>query len=456
MPQTPPPPGEPIRLRDGEVNWFEPVIVAPAAAEPSVVAKADCTASPPQLSLRRRAPPWHEVGWVGFASDTNAPGRADAGAPRPAMTGARVATGDQPLARGRGARGRGARGRGSNAVADRGGSRPEPADARVIARGSQAAAAQRGGAEGEVFSGSGAAIAFIAGAAVRLRQLLRSSVSRLLRLGATAASVGALAVFAYQGGEHLAGLAGATTRPAAPPGRQAAALLAPDGDRAPTLPPNGAPQDPPSDQIEPAVGYLARARAGDPVAQYNIAVLYARGDGVAQDFSGAAAWFREAAVADNVAAQFNLAVIYERGLGVPRNMGEAIQWYRRAAEHDYAAAQYNLAIAYAEGRGVAQDAAAAARWYSQAAAQGLVPAIVNFAILYEKGEGVDRSFADAYAWYRAAARRGDSAAEQRASDLFQQFTGFQKGQAVILADAIAGTIHQPSPEPQPRPVQPPR
>jgi len=369
MLQTPIPPGEPIRPRDSEIRWFEPVAAArPAAEQPPVADIADATASP---SPRGEAMPWCEMRWVGFAGD---------------------------------------------------GPAPEPAPAPPLA-----------GTELEAVPGGGATIPIAA--AARFLQRLRSSTGRLLRLGAAAALVGALTVFAYQGGERLAGLAGAVP-PAAAPVHQAAALPAPDGYRAP------APS--PGDPDERAAGYLDRARAGDPVAQYDIAVLYARGDGLAQDFSSAAAWFREAASAGYVAAQFDLAVIYERGLGIEQDAGEAIAWYRRAAAQNFAPAQYNIAIAYAEGRGLPQDLVAAAGWYRQAAALGLVPAMVNYAILYERGEGVERSLPDAYAWYRAAARGGDAVAEQRARELFQQFAGPDKGKAVMLAAAIAGTIHQPS------------
>jgi len=76
-----------------------------------------------------------------------------------------------------------------------------------------------------------------------------------------------------------------------------------------------------------------------------------------------------------------------------------------------------------------------------------MPAMVNFAILYGKGEGVARSLPDAYAWYRAAARRGDGAAEQRAGELFEGFTDAEKGQAVMLAAAIVGALHEPSSAP---------
>lgn len=397
MPPTPLPPGEPVRPRDGEIRWFEPVIVARRAAGQSAAGGA--VPSPPPL-LRRPAIPWREAGWVGFAGDGDAP-----------------------------ARGKGAM--------------PPPRPPRI------AAAKAAPPARAEEAARNLAALSALAGIARWLRRRLGCGIRRVLRLGAAAASVGAVVIFAYQGGEHLAGLAGAMTQPSVAPGRQAAVFSAPDDARAPAMPP--------SDPIERAAYYLNRARAGDPLAQYNLAVLYARGDGLVQDFFSAAGWFREAALAGNAAAQFDLAVIYQRGLGVRQNLAEAIAWYRRAAERNYPAAQYNLALLYAEGRGVPQDAGAAARWYRRAAARGLVPAMVNFAILYEKGEGVERSSPDAYSWYRAAARRGDGAAAERAGELFRQFAGPDKAKAVLLAATLADILQEPSAAPSgisPKPAGP--
>jgi hypothetical protein len=439
MLQTPLPSGEPIHPRDSEIRWFDPVIATPHPAGQPLVVDADCADSSAPISLPRQAMPWRDMRWVGFAGDGHTPDRAQAGALRPLRAGAlragaRAARKDAPPA------GTGAANQTDDAVAGSGGSRPKPAGARTASRQSPVAAGPAAlppGAVPEAVPYGGATRSIIAGAA-RLRQRLRSATSRLLRLSAAAASVGAVTVLAYQGGEHLAGFAGAMT-PAAEPVHQAAALPAPDRYRAPAMPSSG----PPGHPAGRAADYLDRARAGDPLAQYDVAVLYARGDGLVQDFPSAAAWFREAASAGYVAAQFDLAVSYERGLGVGQDMSKAIAWYRRAAEENYPAAQYNLAIAYAEGRGTPRDAAAAARWYYQAAAHGLVPAMVNFAILYENGAGVERSLPDAYAWYRAAARAGDAAAALRARELFQEFTGTEKGAAVMLAAALAGKIHQP-------------
>jgi TPR repeat protein len=69
-------------------------------------------------------------------------------------------------------------------------------------------------------------------------------------------------------------------------------------------------------------------------------------------------------------AQFNLGVMYAEGQGVPQDYAEALKWYRMAAAQGLADAQFNLGAMYAEGQGVPQDDAEALKWYRLAAAQG--------------------------------------------------------------------------------------
>lgn len=197
---------------------------------------------------------------------------------------------------------------------------------------------------------------------------------------------------------------------------------------------------PPTDPAARAAFYLARAKAGDAAAEYDVGVLYARGDGLVQDYASAASWFHAAAAEGNVAAQYNLGVLYANGLGVAGDQTEALNWYRSAADQNHADAQFNLALAYAQGTGTAQDFPAAARWYQRAAQQGLVPAMVNLAVLYEQGNGVTRSSVDAYAWYSASADRGDAGAKQRAGELFKLFGERDKARAQVLAATIAAGL----------------
>ena len=53
--------------------------------------------------------------------------------------------------------------------------------------------------------------------------------------------------------------------------------------------------------------------------------------------------------------QYTLGVIYAEGDGVAEDDAEAVRWYRLAAEQGHASAQYNLGLMYAEGNGVPED-----------------------------------------------------------------------------------------------------
>jgi len=197
---------------------------------------------------------------------------------------------------------------------------------------------------------------------------------------------------------------------------------------------------PPADPAQLAAYYNTRANAGDTDAQFELAVLYAKGEGVKQDYAGAAKWFRAAAEHGSTRAQYDLGVQYEHGRGVAVDYTEAVSWYRKAAEHDYGLAQYNLAVAYTKGEGAPHDPAVAAMWYKRAAAQGVVPAMVNLAILYERGDGLSASTVDAYGWYRAAAHRGSRPAQQRADELLRAFAPADQTRAETKTAEIAGSI----------------
>ena len=98
--------------------------------------------------------------------------------------------------------------------------------------------------------------------------------------------------------------------------------------------------------------------------------------------------FRSGAETNDSNCQFNLALMYEQGLGVAKDEKEARVWYRKAAELGNANAQFNLAVLYENGRGGGVDFAQANQWYRQAAVQGDALAIGNLGMLYVRGDGV--------------------------------------------------------------------
>ncbi len=73
------------------------------------------------------------------------------------------------------------------------------------------------------------------------------------------------------------------------------------------------------------------AEQGDALAQTNLGVLYAKGEGVPQDDEQAAKWFRLAAEQGNGNAQFNLGLLHDKGQGVPQDDVQAHMWFNLAA-----------------------------------------------------------------------------------------------------------------------------
>ena len=86
------------------------------------------------------------------------------------------------------------------------------------------------------------------------------------------------------------------------------------------------------------------------------------------DYTQAARLFRPFAEQGVASAQFSLGVMYARGQGVPQNYQAALKWFHRAAEQGDASAQNNLGLMYERGRGARQDFILAYMWSSIAAA----------------------------------------------------------------------------------------
>ena len=87
------------------------------------------------------------------------------------------------------------------------------------------------------------------------------------------------------------------------------------------------------------------------------------------DYETALRELRPLANQGNAEAQFNLGVMYDKGEGVPQDDTEAVKWYRKAAEQGYAEAQYSLGLMYVKGWGVPQDHVRTHMWFNLAASR---------------------------------------------------------------------------------------
>jgi hypothetical protein len=109
---------------------------------------------------------------------------------------------------------------------------------------------------------------------------------------------------------------------------------------------------------------LNRAGAGDSIAQYEMGLRYANGEGVPQNYRDSMAWFAKAAANGNDRAQWKLALGYVIGIGVPHDERKAVVWFKRAANHGDIRAQSVLSDLYLTGRGVPRDYVRAYTWAS--------------------------------------------------------------------------------------------
>ena len=175
------------------------------------------------------------------------------------------------------------------------------------------------------------------------------------------------------------------------------------------------------------------AERGFAYAQYNLALMYAGGDGVTQDAAEAARWFRLAAEQGVVYAQLALGVLHVGGLGVAQDYAEAMRWYRLAAEQGDAGSQANLGLMYHNGNGVPQDRTEAARWYRLAAEQGHAEAQYNLGGMYGNGDGVPEDLVYAYMWFNLSAAQGHETAQSYKDIVEQRMTREQIAEAQRLS-----------------------
>jgi len=105
-------------------------------------------------------------------------------------------------------------------------------------------------------------------------------------------------------------------------------------------------------------------------------------------------------------AQVALGSMYAKGEGVPQNYKIAAKWFRLAAEQGNADAQYLLGARYIEGTGVRQDYTIAKKWLLLAAEQGNAYAQFSLGAMYVNGEGVLQNYKMAHMYFNISAANG--------------------------------------------------
>ena len=139
------------------------------------------------------------------------------------------------------------------------------------------------------------------------------------------------------------------------------------------------------------------AEQGQAVAQYQLGLLHANGQGVTKDDATARQWYEKAAVQGHTEAQVNLGVLL---------------MYARGGQQDYKMAVYYLRLAANQGNDLAQR---------------------KLGQMYERGEGVQQDFVKAYMWYSLGSSNGVEAGARLRNALVKQMDPDQIAEAQKLA-----------------------
>ena len=156
-----------------------------------------------------------------------------------------------------------------------------------------------------------------------------------------------------------------------------------------------------------AILWLTEANnQGNEQAEYLLGLLYAHGDGVAQDLDQSRYFLGKAADQNYTPAEYALGEMLlnaefddqdqqgSEDATIKARIGRGVSLLQRSARAGYAPAQYRLGLMYYNGQGVETDRRAALRAFRQAADQGVAEAAFMAARCYASGAGT-RKNADA-------------------------------------------------------------
>ena len=165
-----------------------------------------------------------------------------------------------------------------------------------------------------------------------------------------------------------------------------------------------------------------KARAGDVLAQVELASRYDFGTGIRRNPRRAERWYRAAAEAGNADAQNSLgSMLQER-----RKFDEARVWYEKAAAQAHAQGTNNLGYLFDLGLGTAQDRERGKELYLAAAKLGWGEAMWNLANMAALGQAGPVDWFATCVWTQRAldSKQGESGLlRKRAEDGMRELEG---------------------------------
>ncbi len=172
------------------------------------------------------------------------------------------------------------------------------------------------------------------------------------------------------------------------------------------------------------------ALAGDPYAQWHLAIAYDHGTGDKSDeeiremFKSSFEGFNKISKSNDREVNSMIASFFEdvtrnteNWSPVEKNLNVAINLIRYSAEAGFAPAQNRLATAYYLGEGVEKDEKIGVEWSIKAASQGDAEMQESLGAHYCSGFGCDEPM-KAIKWYEMAAKQGHRQAQRRLAKMY--------------------------------------
>ncbi|KAF9972627.1 hypothetical protein BGZ73_004218, partial [Actinomortierella ambigua] len=163
--------------------------------------------------------------------------------------------------------------------------------------------------------------------------------------------------------------------------------------------------------------------------QYEIGVMYLKGECGNQSESDAVKWLSKAADYGLAEAQFSLGSMYHRDQGVAQDENKSFTLYSQTAIQGYPPAQYECGYRHI----ARQSNTEGAKWSTMAAKQDSPMAQLRPVSMYEEGKGVVTDEDKAVKWFLVAAKQNHAGAQYMLG--FMHENGQNLPQSDVLANA---------------------
>ena len=172
-------------------------------------------------------------------------------------------------------------------------------------------------------------------------------------------------------------------------------------------------------------------------AQYRLAMMYYRGQGVKKNFEQAFYWINQSLEGLTVNSsqedkQIYILALYMRakmlkeGKGTKQNWGLAFKDFQRVSDLGHILALYRLAMMLKEGQGTKQNLRSALRKFHKLGELGYPPALYQKALMHYKGEGTEKNLKLAFDGFSEGAKLGHREALFWKSMMLKEGEGTEK------------------------------